>query len=80
MALNDEKERLDLAEEWLLAYPASSQEFDAAHDHLLWVHANKPEWKARCEAILANVVVRRRDEEHTMEKLRIIKLWEATGT
>lgn len=72
MALNDEQERLDLAEEWLLAYPANSQEFDAALDHVRWVHDNNSGWRARCEAILANVVVRRRDEVHTMEKLRII--------
>lgn len=70
MALNDEKERLDTAEEWLLTYGASTQEFEAAHDHLLWVYANKPEYKARCEAILSNVILRRRDEVHTMEKLR----------
>lgn len=67
---NDEQERLDLAEEYLLTYGASTQEFEAAHDHLLWVHANKPEWKKRCEDILSNVVLKRRDEVHTMEKLR----------
>jgi hypothetical protein len=70
MALNDEKERLDLAEEWLLAYPASSQEFEAALEHVRWVHVNKSDWRARCEAILANVVTRRRDEQHTMSKLK----------
>jgi hypothetical protein len=73
VALNDEKERLDTAEEWLLAYPANSQEFEAALEHVRWVHARKPEWKARCEAILSNVVLRRCDEVHTMEKLRSIK-------
>lgn len=69
MALNDEKERLDLAEEWLLTYPASSQEFEAALEHVRWVHSTKPDYRARCETILANVVIRRRDETHTMSKL-----------
>jgi hypothetical protein len=73
MALDDEKERLDLAEEWLLAHAANSQEFESALEHVRWVHANKPDWKLRCEAILANVVTRRRDEVYTMEKLRILK-------
>jgi hypothetical protein len=73
MALNDEKERLDLAEEWLLTYSANSQEFESALEHVRWVHTNKPAWKPRCEAILANVVVRRRDETYTLEKLRSIK-------
>jgi len=73
MALNDERERLDLAEVWLLAQPSNSQEFDAALDHVRWVHDNHPGLRARCEAILANVVISRRDEVNTMEKLRIIK-------
>lgn len=72
MALNDEKERLDTAEEWLLTYSANSQEFESALEHVRWVHSRKPDWKARCEAILANVAIRRRDEEHTMAKLRSI--------
>jgi hypothetical protein len=72
VALNDEKERLDTAEEWLLSYPASSQEFEAALEHVRWVHASKPEWEARCAAILSNVILRRRDEKHTMEKMRSI--------
>lgn len=72
MALNDERERLDTAEEWLLMYPANSQEFDSALEHVRWVHSCKPDWRARCEAILANVVIRRRDEVHTMSKLRSI--------
>ena len=70
MAINDEKERLDTAEEWLLSYPANSQEFEAALEHVRWVHACKPDLRKRCEDILSNVVVRRRDEVHTMEKLR----------
>lgn len=54
MALNDEKERLDTAEEWLLSYPASSQEFEAALEHVRWVqaHPDKAEWRSRCEQIL----------------------------
>jgi len=72
MALNDEKERLDTAEEWLLSCSPNSQEFDAALEHVRWVHSCKPEYRARCEAILAGVVIRRRDEVHTMEKLRSI--------
>jgi hypothetical protein len=73
MALNDEKERLDIAEEWLLTYAASTQEFESALEHVRWVHTTKPDWKARCEQILSNVVLRRRDEIHTMEKLRQVK-------
>jgi hypothetical protein len=70
MALNDEKERLDTAEEYLLTYGASTQEFEAALEHVRWVHTTKPEFRKRCEDILSNVVLRRRDEIHTMEKLR----------
>lgn len=69
MALDHERERLNAAEEYLLEYPANSQEFDAALEHVRWVHKNKPEWAARCEEILKNVLFRRRDEQHTLEKL-----------
>jgi hypothetical protein len=73
MARNDEAERLDIAEEYLLTYSPSTQEFDAALEHVRWVHASKPELRFRCEDILKNVVVRRRDEAHTMAKLRAVK-------
>lgn len=73
MALNDEKERLDLAEDYLLKYSPNSQEFEAALEHVRWVHANKEEWQPRCEAILASVVLKRRDEKHTMAVLRSFK-------
>lgn len=67
---NDEQERLDLAEEYLLTYGASTQEFEAALEHVRWVQLHKPDWRARCDAIMMNVIIRRRDEVHTIEKLR----------
>lgn len=70
MSLNDERERLDIAEEYLLTFPASSQEFEAALEHLRWVRTNKPDWTARCEQVVKNVIIRRRDETHIMAKLR----------
>ena len=73
MRLNDDMERLGVAEEYLLKYAAATQEFEAALEHVRWVHSNKPEYRPRCEQILKNVVVQRRDEQHTMEKLRSFK-------
>lgn len=70
MALNDDADKLNVAEEYLLAYPSSSQEFEAALEHVRWVYANKPELRPKCEHVLKNVVARRRDETHTMAKLR----------
>jgi hypothetical protein len=72
VSLNDEKERLDIAEEYLLAYGASTQEFEAALEHVRWVHLHHEDARPRCEAILKNVVTRRSDEEHTMAKLRAL--------
>lgn len=69
MALDNELERLSIAEEYLLEYPANSQEFDAALEHVRWVYKKKPEYAARCEEILKNVLFRRRDERHTLDKL-----------
>lgn len=74
MALNDDADKLNAAESYLMSYPAASQEFDAALDHLIWVYSHKPEQMHRCEQIVKNVIFRRRDEQHTMEKLRSFKL------
>jgi len=72
MALNDEAERLNLAEEYLLTYSPQSQEFDAALDHVLWVHKNKPEYRQRCASLLTSVIKQRSGEEATIRKLRLI--------
>lgn len=72
MSLKDEQERLNTAEEYLLAYASSSQEFEAALEHLLWVNKNKPELQRRCAEILKNVVTRRSEEKHTMAKIGAI--------
>lgn len=70
MSINDDLDKLGVAEEYLLQYASSTQEFEAALEHIRWVHVNKPEYRPRCEQILKNVVVQRRGDEHTMEKLR----------
>lgn len=72
MALNDDLDKLRIAEDYLLEQPAQSQEFEAALEHVRWVYTNQPEYRPRCEAILKNVVTRRCDEEHTMEMLRLL--------
>lgn len=56
MALNDEAERLETAEEYLLRYSAASQEFEAAMEHLRWVYQNKPEYAVRIGQIHKRVI------------------------
>lgn len=73
MPLNDDLERLQVAEDYLLKYAAATQEFEAALEHVRWVHGNKQEYRPRCEQILKNVVVQRRDDQHIMKKLRSFK-------
>lgn len=73
MSLNDEKERLDLAERYLLEYGPSTQEFEAALEHVRWVYEHKPELQGRAEAVMKNVVARRHEEQHTMAKLGSFK-------
>lgn len=73
MALNDEAERLNTAEEYLLTYAATSQEFDAALEHVLWVHRNKPEQKKRCVDILMNVIKQRSEERAVLAAIGAIK-------
>jgi hypothetical protein len=73
MALNDEAERLKTAEDYLLNFPSSSQEFEAALEHVQWVRRQKPELRKQCDQIMSNVVFRRRDEMHTMAKLGTVK-------
>ena len=72
MAPNNETGRLDIAEEYLLSYPPDSQEFEAALEHVRWVHDKKPDLRVRCEEILSKVVLCRRDEIRTMKKLRTL--------
>lgn len=73
MALNDEADRLNTAEDYLLQYPATSQEFDAALEHVLWVHKQKPELKKRCADILMNVITRRSEERAVLAAIGAIK-------
>ena len=70
LVANSEEERLVTAEEYLLQYDASTQEFDAALEHVRWVHKNKPELRLRCEDILKHVVYARQNDPRTMQKLR----------
>ena len=73
MALNDDADKLRVAEDYLLRYRASSQEFEAALEHVRWLHDNKAELRPACEQVLRNVVVRRHDEAYTMAKLGALK-------
>lgn len=70
MPLSNDLDRLAAAEEYLLQYAASTQEFDAALEHVRWVYCNQPEHQPRCQQILTNVVTKRRDEQSIMKKLR----------
>jgi hypothetical protein len=70
MTSSNEAERLDTAEEYLLTYPAESQEFEAALEHVRWVHEHNADFRQRCEELLANVVRSRSDERRAMAKLR----------
>ena len=70
MALNDDADKLDVAEDYLLTYAAFTQEFDAALEHVLWVHKNKPECRPVCARILKNVIVKRSEDKHVMAKMR----------
>lgn len=58
MSLNDEQERLNTAEQYMLDYQSHSQEFEAAVEHVRWVYKNKPELAARCKQIMLNVAAK----------------------
>ena len=73
MALNDEDGRLNTAEDYLLQYAAASQEFEAALEHVLWVHKQKPEYRKRCEDILWNVIQQRAEEKSVLAAIGAIK-------
>jgi hypothetical protein len=73
LALNDEADRLATAEDYLLSYDARSQEFDAALEHVLWVHKNKPDYKKRCADILMNVIKVRCEERTVLAAIGAIK-------
>lgn len=66
MALNDDADRLSTAEEYLLTYDADSQEFDAALEHVLWVHRNKPHLKKTCADLLAKVIKARCEDRRVL--------------
>lgn len=70
MSLNDDLEKLRTAEEWLLEYPAHSQEFEAALEHVRIIHKTREDLKSKCAAILKNVITARSDDERTMKKLQ----------
>lgn len=71
MGLNDEQERLDQAEEYLISYAWHSQEFQAALEHVRWVHKNKPEYQPRCARIMITVAAeaKRRSEPAKLREL-----------
>lgn len=54
MSLDTERERLDVAEEYLKNYPASSQEFDAALEHVQRTYKDKPELRGYCIQVVRN--------------------------
>lgn len=62
--------KLEAALDYLLRYAASTQEFEAALEHLVWVKDNRPEDRPAVAAVVQEVIKRRRDETHTMTKLR----------
>lgn len=66
MALNDEADRLATAEDYLLRYDAGSQEFEAALEHVLWVHKNKPDFKKPCADLLMRVIMQRADDQRVL--------------
>lgn len=63
-------DKIAQAQDYLLGYGSSTQEFEAALEHLIWVKDNKPEDRPAVSAVVQEVIRRRRDEPHTMTRLR----------
>lgn len=68
--MTDYDEKLQTAREYLLEYPASSQEFEAAAEHLIWVIDNCPLSDLRVvEDITRDILLRRADDHAAMKRL-----------
>jgi hypothetical protein len=50
MGLNDEREKLRQAKQWLTEYPAGSEHFDAAREHVLFIRRSSRDVRLRREA------------------------------
>lgn len=61
---------LEAARQYLLDYPAGSQEFESAAEHLKWTNKNDEENRGYVNVIVKDVVARRKDEAHTMRRLK----------
>jgi hypothetical protein len=69
MALNDSRDKLSVARDYLLEYPANSQEFEAALEHLNWLKDAHPDLRPAIASVVKEVIQRRLDEDHTMKKI-----------
>lgn len=68
MSLHDEK--IDAAKDFLLQYPADSQEFEAAAEHLKWVDIHGDDIdKARVLSALREVHASRGNEQRALQQL-----------
>lgn len=70
MSLNDDLEKLRTAEDWLLEYPAHSQEFEAALEHVLITHKTREDLRNVCANVLKTVIKARHAEERVMAKMK----------
>jgi hypothetical protein len=63
-------EKLETARDYLLQYPASSQEFEAAAEHLVWTIDNGSEDELHVvEGIARDIILKRRDDKSAMKRL-----------
>ncbi len=74
MSFNDEREKLELAEAYLLKYSPDSQEFEAALEHVLW-SGNRTATRDAAKAVLQRIITARGSERRAMQKLKAIARW-----
>lgn len=72
MALNDGADKLAVARDYLMQYPAGSQEFDAALEHLRWVKDNRPDLKEQCRLVVEYILKNKGDQQYVVERLESI--------
>lgn len=69
MGVNDEREKLLQAEQYLRAYSPDSQEFEAALEHVIWV-ARNTSLRDAAQAVIRRTVALRKDERRFREKMK----------
>jgi hypothetical protein len=74
MGLNDEREKLRQAEEFLMKYRPDTQEFEAALEHVRWAFRNT-NLRDACKAVIARVAKARGDERNVVRKLTGEHVW-----